>query len=93
MRSITFVTNIESDTDLGNHIALIIKDPVPNAGLTKEMVTIFIEITDLATDVDSRSDFATYLWSQNYLCWWEMLSRFREFRLRGFFSLGRDAAD
>ena len=45
-----FSYQIESDTDLGNHIALIIKDPIPIAGITKEMVTIFREITGMATD-------------------------------------------
>ena len=45
---------IGSNADLGNPIVLVSMDPIPNAGLSKEMVTIFIEILDLATDVDSR---------------------------------------
>ena len=67
-----FSYHIESNTDLGNHIALISKDPVPNAGVAKEMVTIFKEIPYLATDMDSRQDFATYLLLRDYLCWWDI---------------------
>lgn len=43
--------------DLGNHIALIPMDPIPNASLMKEMVTILKKIIDMATDADPISTF------------------------------------
>lgn len=45
-----FSYHIESYADLGNHIALISKDPVSNAPSMIEMATILKEITDLAMD-------------------------------------------
>ena len=45
-----FYCHIESDTVLGNYIALISRDPIPNASSMIEMATILKEITDLAMD-------------------------------------------